>query len=323
LDRYDLAGGQKLSSIVLDGAPTTSQRRSLSPDGTRLAYEDEHMNVIILSAMNGVEAARWTPYAPVRVPAGGVFQPQQLLARIDFVADDRLLTINQAGDMDLWTVPGAKPIYHLAARRERQFNEPQVGLALSHDRKTVAVFNGDGFNLHNTADGRLVGKTAHVAKFKMLYSVRAAAFSADGKSLAAVMMVWSGKPAAELILLSFDVATGRFGGDFTLPAAESRETNTLAWWGSKHVFAYASIERKGQIIAFPSGPGERSVQVGYRLQSGLLAPNSPDGRLWYVVESDDAATAFLTTAELPEQELRAGPEQPETKLWLTAKGVTK
>src|SRR5260370_30972742 len=149
---------------------------SFSPSGTRFAYEDNRADVVIVSAQDGSETARWRPYAPNRIAGPGDLPFEHALARIDFVTEDRLLTVNQAGGVDLWTVPGLQPVYHVPGKPGREIADPHVGLGLSHDRKTLAIFNRDGFEIRDTATGALQRETERPAKFDKVDSAGGVAF---------------------------------------------------------------------------------------------------------------------------------------------------
>jgi len=327
LDRYDLVTGQRLSSVALNAGPVrvgTIQHLSLSLDGTRFAYNDPDGNVFIVSAENSIETARFRPYPPRRGPGrGGPMLSPQRIARIDLITEARLLTVNPTGDIDLWDVPQMKPVFHVPARRERAFSDVGSGSALSHDRKTLAIFNGDGFDLSSTGDGLLIQKTGQVAKFNTIHTVHGTAFSPDGKRLAAIVTASKGNLAAEQMLISWEVATGQFQGAISVPHVQLALESRLAWWGMEYLLTGDKVSVTTPVITLPNGPRSHNIQLGYWKQRGFLAPNSPDGRFWYVAGSKNDATAFLTTVDPPDDLMRGAANRPDQTWWLTADGVVK
>jgi hypothetical protein len=323
VEKYDLAAGKRLSSFnVIAWAAVL--RMSLSPSGTRFAYEDNRGDVVIVSAQDGGVAASWRPYAPNRIGEAGELPFEHALARIDFVTEDRLLTVNQAGGMDLWTVPGLQPVYHVAGKAGREFSDPRVGLGLSPDRKTLAIFNGDGFELRDTATGGLQRETVRPEKLDKVVSAGGVAFSPDGKSLAAVLTIQRRGKGSELVLAGWEVGTGRFISDIAI--AEGQNINSRSqsiWWGPNHVVARGGSSKECLAVAWPGGQQVRPLEAGYWQKNGLIVPNSPDGRLWFVAGTEDSTAAFLTMVGMPEMERPADGDRPGEKWWLTANGILK
>jgi hypothetical protein len=320
-DRYDLVGGKRLSGFTVNVRPFVTRRMSLSPGGSRFAYEDERADVVIVSALDGTQAARWRPYVPQPVAVVGDLPLEHALARLEFIAEDRLLTINQAGGMDLWKVPELQPMYHIAGKPARAFADPRIGLGVSFDRKTLAVFNRDGFELRDTATGALQRETARLAKFNTVDGCRGVAFGADGKTVAAALMVrqWD-RP--EEVLASWDVATGQLVSDARLP--EGSGTAQVLWWSPKYMIVGGATPAKESVaLECPSGVPVRQMEAGYWQKNGLIAPNSPDGRLWFVAGTDDSTKAFLATVDMPENERRIEGDRPKERWWLTANGIMK
>jgi hypothetical protein len=321
-DRYDLSTALKLSSFEVDFPPMDFHRMSLSRKGSRFAYQGRQNNTVIVSADNGLEVARFEPYSPLRLPAGNL-QGDQALARIELVSEDRLLTISQAGSVDLWTVPGMTSVFHAPGQSVQEFHDPNTGTGLSLDRQTLAVFNGDGFDLRAAATGNLLRKTVRPANWGAVNRAWGIAFSSDGKTMTAVVAAQRRGAPLERLLTKWEVASGQLLEEASLDDRNSPRIGRLAWWGSSYLLASGSNPRDGQLYVWPGGRNVCDVVAGHWVGAGLLAPNSPDGRVWYVTDSDDAATAFLTTVDLPVQQMPAVPGQPGVKLWLTAKGVVR
>jgi len=323
VDRYDLAAGKRLSSFNVN-AWAAALRMSLSPSGTRFAYEDNRGDVVIVSAQDGRVAARWRPYVPNRFAAPGDLPFEHALARIEFVTEDRLLTVNQAGGMDLWTVPGLQPVYHVAGKPGREFSDPRVGLGLSLERKTLAVFNQDGFELRDTMTGALQRETVRPAKFNTVDSAGGVAFSPNGKTVVAMLTIRRGGKETDVVLAGWEVATGRFISDIAVEKGQIIQFRSqLIWWGPNHVVARAGSPKEGLAVSWPGGQQVRQLEAGYRQKNGLIAPNSPDGRLWFVAGTEDSTAAFLTTVDMPENERRIEGDLPGERWWLTAKGIFK
>jgi hypothetical protein len=320
-DRYDLVGHKRLSSFPLNVAGVTDHM-SLSPGGTRLAYDDGQQVVIIVSAQDGREAARFRPYAPNPALGARDLPFEHLLARFDLIAENRLLTINQAGGMDVWTVPELQPVYHVPGKPARQLADPHQSLGLSHDRKTLAIVNRDGFELRNTATGALLRETERPARFNAVFGTGGVAFSADGKTLVAVVTVHQ-RNIPTPVLASWDVATGRCVSDAEMPERDIAVRSELLWWGPKYVVIRGASAKEGAALEWPSGAQVRQLEAGYWQKNGLIAPNSPDGRLWFVAGTDDSTKAFLATVDVPENERRMEGDRPKERWWLTANGIMK
>ncbi len=199
-----------------------------------------------------------------------------------------------------------------------------MGLGLSLDRKTLAIFNRDGFELRDTATGALQRETARPAKFNTVDSAGGVAFSPNGKTVAAVLTIQRWSKESEEVLAGWDVATGRFIGDTALPNGRFVNSRSrLMWWGPNHVVARAGTPKEGLAVAWPGGQQVRQLEAGYWQKDGMIAPNSPDGRLWFVAGTEDSTAAFLTTVDVPEREGLADGDRPGGKWWLTANGILK
>jgi len=323
VDRYDLATKVKVSSFELVDAKPNSERKSFSPEGTLFAYEDSKDFVVICSAVDGKQVSRRKPYEEKKKPVANVHE--SLLARMEFVAEDRLLTVNEAGGVDLWSVPDFEPIHHTPARAKSSFRNPQWGLAFSFDLKVLAVFNGEGYDLLNTATGELVRKTDAPPQGETIKSAFGVAFSADGRELAAFFAIPSGIGEPLAVMARYDVASGKCSkttmfGDFS--ALGSKSPN-LAWWGHKHLLAWGETHNQARVVEAETGKVLRRLEVGMVDQAGRFAATSPDNRLWYAAGEAANQPAFLAGVEVPEDELQAGTDKPEETLVLTADGIGK
>jgi hypothetical protein len=323
VDRYDLGTKLNVAGFELIDPKPTGERKSLSPEGSLFAYEDTKDFVAICSAVDGRQIARRKPYEKKEKPVAN--EHEALLARMEFVAEDRLVTVDQAGGLDLWSMPDFEPIQHVAARTKSSFVNSQWGLAFSFDRKVLAVFNGEGFDLVNTATGDLIRKTGPLPEGGTIKSVCGVAFSADGSRLAALLGVQPEKGEPQAIEARYEVTTGKCAGTANLGLFAAMESNfpNVAWWGPKHLLAWGKTRNQAHVAEAETGKGLRRIELGTKDQVGRFAAVSPDNRLWYAAAGTTPGTAYLAAVEVPEDELRAGAENVDEPLLLTADGIGK
>jgi hypothetical protein len=316
---YDLDIGVKLSefSIALATLGDGSKRMAFSPEGTRFALENVQDDVVIRATGSGRVVASWRPYGPKANPDPGDRSLAGNLARIDFLAEDRVLTTNKAGGIDLWSLPDAQSIYHRPSRVAGPFLDPTWGLALSPDRKTLAIFNGAGFDLMDAAKGDLLCKTGAIPKVGTIHNAWGAEFSPDSRQLAAVLTVQSDNRSYQA-LATWDIPTGQFVGNVQLAKVPAGTIQHCAWFGTTHVAVFGGFQLD-QLIELATGQAVLRLEVGRVGERGRLQYGSCDGQLWYTGESGNAL--YLIRPDLPEAELRGAKGAPDRTLLLAAEGL--
>jgi hypothetical protein len=325
VDRYDLATSQKVSGFDLADAKGRGERMCLSPGGTLCAYEDGKEFVVICSAVDGKKISSRIPYEKKEKPDPFANTHESILARVEFISEDRLLTVNQAGGLDLWSAPDFAPIHQVAARTKSSFVNSQWGLAFSFDRKVLAVYNAGGYDLMDTGSGELLRKTEALPGDSTIKEACGVAFSADGNWLAAFFAVKAANGETQAVLARYDVASGKCVGTSTPANFAALGTNTpsVAWWGGKHLLVWGETRNQARVLDAETGKFLRRVELGAMDQVGRFAAMSPDSRLWYAAGETAHQTAYLAGVEVPEDELQAGKDKPEEPLLLTADGICK
>jgi WD40 repeat protein len=325
VSRYDLGGNFIIPSFELIDPKPTGERKSLSPEGSLFAYEDAKGFVVICSAADGKKISSRMPYEKQEKEDPFANEHEALLARVEFIAEDRLLTVNQAGGLDLWSMPDFAPIHHVAARTKSSFVSSQWGLAFSFDRKVLAVYNAGGYDLIDTGSGELLRKTGPLPGDGTVKEACGVAFSADGSRLAACFAVTGANGETQAVLATYDVASGNCvrvttGANFNALGAT---TPSVAWWGDKHLLVWGETRNQARVVDAETGKVLRRFDLGTRDQTGRFAALSPDNRLWYAAGLTAFQIAYLAGVEVPEDELQAGKNQPEEPLLLTADGIGK
>jgi hypothetical protein len=322
--RHDLGGNLIFPSFELIDPKPTGERKSLSPEGSLFAYEDAKGFVVICSAADGKKISSRMPYEKQEKEDPFANEHESTLARVEFIAEDRLLTVNQAGGLDLWSMPDFAPIHHVASRTKSSFVNSQWGLAFSFDRKILAVYNAGGYDLIDTGSGELLRKTGPLPGDGTVKEASGVAFSADGSRLAAYFRVNAANGEAQSVLARYDVASGKCVGTTTLADVTVLGSNALsvAWWGEKHLLVWAETRNQARVVEAETGKVLRRLDLGTD-QTGRFAALSPDNRLWYAAGETAFQTAYLAGVEVPEDELQAGKDKPEEPLLLTADGIGK
>lgn len=178
LSAFDGTTGQPAGELRWK-APVEWVDASLSADGSAVA--------VLLQQTNGPATRRLHVYT---LPAGTEvlkdWRPAD--ARGDAAADlwfalidaDRLLTVTNRRQLELWTVTDPRRQYSVALAMPAG-KEP-LAIAISPDRRMVAVVNRDaGFTFYDTATGAIRGRTAPLADGAGPIGVPE--FSPDGRHL--------------------------------------------------------------------------------------------------------------------------------------------
>jgi hypothetical protein len=328
LEHFDLASGRKIvgmeitgESVLPSGIPYGTSR-DISPDGKYYICKTVFMCTI------------WAlprPKPLVTVRNDTIAAPKVMGAprSIYLLGGENLLTAHLGGQVALLRLQNVEG---RAPRPTKVYNPPPTegrifapsALALSSDRKRLAVYNGkDGFILLDTKTLRSLGSVRSPQDARSSKDVRLQAldvsFSPDGKQLAAIFhhvptflarVVPSGLPQ----LIRWDANTKRKLASFALPAN-----------GAGMAGMFSRIDCWGTEFVWLAGAGQAATLISWEKKAAILDalgckvfPGSPDGKCWFVVAGPDGK-AVLKGIELPTEALQKA-EQP---LKLTADGIVR
>jgi WD40 repeat protein len=271
VDRVDLAAGRVSNRFQV---PAVYLLAGISPDGSRvLAWPGRDRDrVDVFDAATGKPVRGWRPAPRAEGGSGG-----PVLSWAEFLDADRVLTASTAGQVTLWSVPDAKPVYTI----ENVTGRP----ALSPSRTTLVLFTESAAWFVDAATGAPKGKIALSAAGG---PSRLVAFRPDGLEVAAVL----GDQLARL-----DLKEGKVVNEQPVPL---RKTWLLQYAGPAHLLfngqALLDLERSRIVWNFPGGlPGEGSPDglVYHATARDLIGPLSLSGRaLPGKTVTDTVAEAF-------------------------------
>lgn len=312
VDVFDLDKGARLTRLELPGVSPPDQI-DLNPEGTRAAartlnVEAGRLNrrVNVWSLPDGKEVVKdWEPY-PAKP---GDFDRELVWASL--LSGDRVLTLTQRGQFDVWGLPEREPLYGVPKKdgtvslQVNGFSHFPQNFALGPDRGMLAVFHAEGFTLFETDKGKELGRTESLAAEGSFSNVWATAFSNDGKVLACLFTLNAPGAKRGTVLACWEVPSGKrltLGrvGDGT----GGGYTGGLTWWGKDHVVLWNGNLTEGLLYDVKAGAAVRRCQ---RAGHGRFAATSPDGRLWFATGQAPLGPALLTAVDLPGADLRAHP----------------
>jgi len=328
LDLYDVPGAKQLGRTNL-GELKGEMSLSLSPGGALLAVTEVltenkkfESAVTIRSLSDGkVLQARWRPY-----PDGDIFK---MLAWMTFVDDNRLLTLTKQRQVALWSLDG-KAIYSVThANPAKRFDDQRVdpytkqpqNFAFSGDRGSLALASGGGFDVLDTATGKVRAKTA--AFLTKDVTVKGLALNADGSRLAVYAWSVKGKDVREAISIC-DLKTNQLSGPFPLRISKEKETsnlgwsgNALSWWKADHLLVWGG---NGNALVIEAATGQ-PVRELLGPRNGSFGFGDPDGRVWYEADSPGQVQPLLCAVDVPDAADRGLDEGHFKRWWLTQNGV--
>jgi WD40 repeat protein len=274
-------------------------------------------------------AEKWNPYPREKDPRRALENLTRELIWCAFLDRDRLLTVARNGQYDLWNVAERNGIYTVPAAPGRPrileydfFAHRPKNFALSHDRKTLALSNKNGFDLIDTATGRLLRSTPPLNVKGRPGNEWSLAFSPDGAQLAAKLNLFEADNRQHEYVLVWDVATGRQKALW--PVEQNFNANgPIVWWGARHVVLNNGIRTEGHVFSLADGRFRSVVQ---RSGFGKLAGNSPDGQLWCATATAFQQRAEISATAVPEDHLwqppPGGPGQPLPRWYVGPEGVS-
>jgi hypothetical protein len=198
--------------------------------------------------------------------------PGKAITWAEFLADDRVLTMDTAGTLALWSLPDAKPLY--VAEGIGAQGRP----VLSPGRAVLVVFGDTQARFLDPTNGTALGS----AGLPSLDPVTAAAFRSDGGELAAI---------CGTELLRWDLT--RKGASLpSAPAPLTQKTERLLYVDKDHL-----LLGDHWLFNLPNG------RVSWVFKNGMVSPTSPDGALWYAASTQNIGQSFLKAIDLPGKEV--------------------
>jgi WD40 repeat protein len=351
---YELAAGRRIGRIDLTGVDDP-KAVSLSPDGKQLLVMevrglgwagDQWLWLWSLADGRRVTQDKWIPFP--RDEKRAAFDAPAMY-RAEFAANDRIVTLGTNRAIYSYHLPdfevstGAIPSNdrealgkHWGAPPENAQRYPWQA-AFSADRKKMAVWTGDAYEIVSTIDGVRIVRTPSVRQLALdmwrgapaLDRVRGGpvAFSPDGNTLAGVLSHdFGGKKHA---LCFWDTREEREPTVYPIPENQYYDAPGLAWWGNKFVVTYGS-RVEGMLIDVRTGLPRRQLMGPTYGRYGF----SRDGKLWYAAgeERTKPATLYvvggldpekLTEADDYEQIVELSQEFYLKRLWLEPGGVLR
>ena len=264
VDRIDLAGGRPLGRFAI---PSFSTPIAFSPGASHflLTHSGSADRVDVHNAADGKHVAGWRPYEKESGDDRNV-------AWADFLDSQRVLTVNPAGTLILWTVPGCKAVY---VARQALVGVP----VLSSDRKALAVLHGGGLRLLDPTTGEPKGD-ATSSGHDDPRGLKAAAFAPDGQELAAVL---------DGTIVRWDLKTGQVVGESPSP---NPKATSLHYGLARHVLL------DGKTLYDLEG---KRVVCSYF--GGVHPQGGSSGLHCYVAAKGIIDKGTLKTIELPEKKV--------------------
>lgn len=279
VDRYDLAGGRPLGRFEV---PSVSSPIAVSAGGTHvlLAHAGGLDRLDVHATANGEPVAGWRPYDQESGDDRNVLWA-------DFLDPKRVLTVNPAGTLVLWSVPDCQAVYVAEQAME---GAP----VLSPGRKSLAVLRGGALRLLDPATGRPQGDAA-AAGHRGGLGLAAAGFAPDGRELAAVL---------DGTIVRWDLQTGQVVDEIPCPEAK---VGSLQYGEGRHVLldgkTLFDLARK------------RTV---WHYEGGVHAPRET-GAVHHYASGPISGPATLNAVEVPEKKVtraEAAAVDPKTKAML-------
>jgi WD40 repeat protein len=279
VDRYDLADGRPLGRFEI---ASVSRPIAVSPDATHLllAHAGAADRLDVHATADGKHVVGWRPYEKETGDDRNV-------AWADFLDAGRVLTVNPAGTLILWSLPDCKAVYIAEGAM-------QGAPILSPGRKTLAALRGGTLRLLDPATGTALGD-ATASGHQAEAGLKAAAFDPEGQELAAVL---------DGTLVRWDLKTGQVVEEVPSPAPKA---GSLRYGTARHVL----IDGK---VLYDLGR-KRTV---WSYEGGVHATGGPAGRHWYA-SGAISGPATLVAIAIPEEKIaraEATADDPKTPAML-------
>ncbi len=273
IDLHDAAGNfvktLDLASTLVHGQGS-EQCAALNDAGTRIVIRNTEKHNVLeqWDLTEGKKISEATPHG------GGEVTDLFLLA------GKRVLS-NVRGQIALWNLDDGKTIYSLSGYKGI--------LQISPGAHYFVVCNGNTVDLLDVSTGKRKGQLI-VPGHGNLSQLDAAAFSDDGKELAAVVATPAGKRLARWSLAK---------GDFVDAMPTTNDQRPLRWLDGRFLAHDHPLLRQTQLIDWKlKGP-----VMTYMLWSGQALTEPPDERFWYFYESK--GTSYVAGVHLPDGQAQA------------------
>jgi hypothetical protein len=307
-DYYDSKQGKRQARIEL---PDDGTVINLSPKGTRFLLQHA-LQVSIWSLPEGQTlAANWKVYDALPKAKGQIIPA--FLTYANFIDEDRLLTVGQAGNFELWDVAKKQLLYSIPPAPKRflvlsvnGFSRSPKDFALSTDRRVLALDNRDGFDFVDTQTGNTLGKTASLAPQGKIGNVWSVSFNNAGTMLACRHSIHTGGQLKEFLTV-WEAPTGVKKWQYPIEP-NSQLTGPIAWAGANHLILWDGNIFKGSVFNLNDG---RFVRILDKAIADRFARSAPDGRIWGACGGQNRnAPAQMTAVDFPEQDLVQRPAPP-------------
>jgi hypothetical protein len=285
---FDLPGSYDVLGLSTDGtlavlglevaesqasASLLAQHRAF--DHPAIGQEEGYERLDIWSLQTGKHALGFQPYVDKSEPE------ERLVTWCTFLDKRHILTTNRAGLLVKWELPSCQAEYAL-----EEFGRVT---AMSSDRRYVIGWmpGTDVLRVVDTQSGDCNGEL-HVGE--RIWAVEAAAISACGQQFAAI--VW----AASRRLTTWDLGSGVIARDMVFSEEICPNRPSLIWVDPSYVIV------GGRYLL----DLERSITAWqYTLDQGVVASDSCDNRLWYLVPESRGAVYRLEALRVPVDDVRA------------------
>ena len=263
---------------------TSVNSYALSPDGAYLAVVgsapgDGHP-LAVYSVADGKRVGRFTPY-----PKGGADKyklPDLVWAA--FLGPDQLMTVNESGGYDVWSVPALKRVSgkpsgepgNYTRLAVNGFTHTPTNFAVTPDGKTLAVLDGTRFVILDPITGNEIALTDPFTAPGSPASYYGTALTADGGRLACFCSL-SASGQNLTVVAVWDARTGRRLSLAKLPQTGSAAG--LAWLGPDHLALWQGGIGSAEVMAVATGEIVANIRGATGAKFGTVPP---DDRLWGV-----------------------------------------
>jgi hypothetical protein len=327
---HDAKTGERRARVEIPGDHGAFD--GLSPNGTRLLthqFKPSALNILSLPDGKILKKA-WHPYADQPDVAFGFNRAD--VAWAAFLDEEHLLTIAVSGRFDLWDGDFDKPKYTRPSPKKlplmsvNGFARGPQNLALSEDRKTLALANGDGYDFFNAWDGKKIGATESLGDEGRIGNVWATAFSRDGALLASTYRIQlPGQPlAGRETLTIWSVADGKRKWHFSIEDHHKLK-GPIVWFGPKHLLFWDGNVYQGAVFDIDTGRFLRVLHKG--INSDHFARQPPDEHIWFASSNGTKGKKTeMIAVDFPAGDLRNNPVPPaaldQLPLWIaTPEGI--
>ena len=289
------AGQVTIEEIADDGfalAPDAKHFASIAPT----PFEGD--SVSLYSVADNKLLKRFRPYPK----KNDITTPN--LIWVGFTAPNRIMTVNEGGGFDLWSVPAFERVAGATNKIKpglrvsvNGFTHSPDNFALSADGQTIAMFNGAGFTFYNATTAAEIGRTEDLVTGTNSAVFSGAAFSPDGATFACYFQVFGQGGTTNLKL--WNAKTGADAGGGVVGKTVSAPAG-FAWWGSKHLVFWEGGIGSGRVFDIAKREMAGKVRA---VGSGKFGTVPPNGELWAVTGTGrfgpDEKSMFLVRAAPP------------------------